>query len=406
MAAPTLHPVASAMHDISDDLKLLFYERSPAIESAILALLTSEHWYALGPPGTGKSELVRALVERIEFDPGVTGSFEVALSRLRPPEAVLGPQDMDAFKKSIYRRHIKGYLQDAVIVFIDEIGKMNPAVGNEMLASLNERLGHTVDPNTGRSTFDIPLHTAFTASNELIVNESDEGAALWDRLLFRCVVDYIQEKANLMRLLTRDVSAITLTGTTVKYTDLLDVTRNVIPQITLTQETAEQVALLVANMTEADMKVSTRRWFKCTNILRASAFLDGRSQTEPDDIQALRFALWENPAQIEPVERMCLAVSNPSNEALLKIKETIATIEQGIADREGKAMNEKAEFGVEANTKLKKITAELEKMAEKARTEGKSTVKIDQVIAYKKQVHVDIFVKCLEMDEAKAKAGV
>jgi hypothetical protein len=50
---------------LRDELAATLLERETAIETALLALLTGEHLLLLGPPGTAKSMLVRAICERI-----------------------------------------------------------------------------------------------------------------------------------------------------------------------------------------------------------------------------------------------------------------------------------------------------------------------------------------------------
>ena len=49
-----------------DDLATNLLERETAIETAILALLVGEHLVLLGPPGTAKSMMVRAICQRID----------------------------------------------------------------------------------------------------------------------------------------------------------------------------------------------------------------------------------------------------------------------------------------------------------------------------------------------------
>jgi MoxR-like ATPase len=93
----TSKPVTSTdIQKISTEMNNTHYERKDAIQAALLALLSGEHLFLLGPPGTAKSALARDLADRL------VGSryFETLLSRTRPAEAVLGPLDLPKLRDS------------------------------------------------------------------------------------------------------------------------------------------------------------------------------------------------------------------------------------------------------------------------------------------------------------------
>ncbi len=51
------------IQQLRSDLSTRFPEREPVIDGALCAVLASEHVLLLGPPGTAKSALVRALAQ-------------------------------------------------------------------------------------------------------------------------------------------------------------------------------------------------------------------------------------------------------------------------------------------------------------------------------------------------------
>src|SRR5437879_876766 len=84
------HPVATQLLLLIDEVSEMFPERRKVIEAVVLAILAKQHFFALGPPGTGKSLLFRTL-----FSAFTTARyFEALLSKSRPSEAILGPPSL------------------------------------------------------------------------------------------------------------------------------------------------------------------------------------------------------------------------------------------------------------------------------------------------------------------------
>ena len=386
------HPVAQALTRIQNEVNSQYFERRACIEAVILAVLAKQHAYILGPPGTGKSEMTRAILER--FTSAVY--FEQLLSKTRPDQAVLGPYDLPLLReKGDFKRKIDGYLYTAHFAFLDEIGKMSPTMGHDLLAALNERVRHEV--NGGHSTHKIPLHTVITASNELIVGESDDAAATWDRLLVRVVVDYLAEPGNFASLVGEDTVPVA-NPTTVDYADLLDAVDNVVPQVKTPVDVIEAFVNLRASLDGEGIRPSDRRWRQCRRLVQASAFLNGRDTAEVDDLGVLRFALWDSPEQINPVERATLKISNPLNEKILQVQDDASGIRKEIAARKGKSLADRAGYGSEAMGKVTQLNSELQKIKQECLSTGRSVSKVEEALDDLKGLKRSILVECLEMD--------
>ena len=390
------HPVAVSLNLILDEMASFFLERRACIQAALITLLAKEHMFILGPPGTGKSMLIRDLISRIEN----STLFECLMSKTRPDAAILGPYNLPELRdKGDFHRKINGFLPSVNFAFIDEVGKMSPTLGHDMLAILNERLYHEV--NGGRSAKPVPLYSAFTAANELIVEESDDSAALWDRLLVRDYVDYIQESGNFAVLLQGAASGpAPTTRTTVDFADLADAIDNVVPTIDVPIGAIETVLRLRDDLRSLEIMPSDRRWRQCVRLLQASAFLNGRDAVDDDDIHVLRYALWDVPAQISPVERACLSLSNPVAEKCIGILDDVENISREIRDRKGQAIDARAAYGTEANGKVKVLVSELGQLRQECIAAGRSTSKIDEVADKIAAVRRSIYVDCLDMDPA------
>jgi hypothetical protein len=162
----------------------------------------------LGPPGTGKSLLIRKFCSLVglrphhesieEFDrqlkqliesqrtteslrPGSRPLFEYLVTRFTTPEEIIGPVNINALLKlSLFYREPEGMLPAAEIAFLDEIFKANSAILNALLAIINERIYY----NGGR-VFDVNLVNIFGASNE--PPDAEELAALYDRFPIRAI---------------------------------------------------------------------------------------------------------------------------------------------------------------------------------------------------------------------------
>jgi len=389
-----MHPVAATLNKIAAELKASFLEREDAIDAMMLALLAGEHAFLFGPPGTAKSELVRALVESLNG----TRYFEVALSRTRPAEAVLGPLNIKEFRDNgNYFLKRKGFASDADICFFDEIGKMSPVLGHDMLALLNERVYHEV--NGGRSVHPTPLHTAFTASNEMPTNESDDAAALWDRLLVRVCVDYLQKKSNFSKLLT---SSVEHPKTRLDFEDLKKVVETEVPNIQMSKEALTGMVALRTKMAGERLFPSDRRWRASVKVLRAAAFLVGNAQVEEEQLSVLKFTLWDELEHIDAITDMCEAAGNPFAEALQTSAKLLSEVRKGLADRAG--TDGLTLYGQEASLKLAEVRKSLDDLLTLAN--GRSIAGFPKAADEHRELLIEVFVQCMGNDRDVAELAV
>lgn len=362
---------AALLTEIRKELNERFYEREDAIEVLLLSALTRQHSFVLGPPGTGKSQLVRAFVERFV---GAT-YFEQLLSKNRPDSAVLGPYDLPLLRdKGEFRRKDAGYLTSVDFTFLDEVGKASPTLGHDLLAALNERIKHEVGAE--RSTQRIPLHSAFTASNELPAAESEDEAALWDRLLLRCTVDFIQADSDFKALMERAEGAPEVT--TMPFSDL-QADAIAVENVVLLDDVLDAVIRLRTELRKDGITVGDRRWRDSMKVVRAAAFLAGRDVAEIGDLTALRFTLWEDLEQKQKVERKILAIASPDEEEVAALMDMVTEVLSQVRAKAGESDEKLFKFGPEALGKAKAIGKQAKALHTKLTASGRPTGSLQRV---------------------------
>ena len=390
--------LVAELNQLQTELNTVFPERQDAIEATLLAILSKEHVFLVGPPGTAKSLLITTVIKAITN--GAT-YFKCAMSKTRSAESVLGPLDIKLFRdQGIQKRNDKGYLTDVNFAMVDEIGKMSPILGHDMLAAFNEREKHEVDTN-GNSVHPIPLYSAFAASNEMLTDESDDAAALWDRILYRVVVDYLKDNKAFASMLQATSMAVTQA---IDWPTLKDAIDNEVPQVSIDKDAMKGLLKLRGELKKDKIYPSDRRWKASLRALQARAYLSGRDTIFEEDLAALRFTLWDTLPQIEKIERLTVAASNPFVDRVLNARQTIQEIAQGITDRKDKAIPEKASYAKEANGKLATVRADLDKLLDDAK--GRHIPKFKEVSDLHRDTLKNMYLVCFEQDEATAESVI
>lgn len=287
--------------ELEDELNNIIVEREDAVRGLILALLTREHCFFLGLTGTAKSMLIKKLSETIEG----ARYFEHLIFQATRPEELFGSIDVSKIIKGRNVRKTKGYLPDVHFAFLDEIWKGNSAILNGMLKIINER-----EFRNDNKLQDCPLETVLSASNELPEDENLD--AIWDRFLLRYNVGYVAQDSSLKKVIISGKTSPKIKLTLDEIHDAQDEVQN----INIPDDVIESLIMVRNRLKVEGLIPSDRRMKAITKVLKAEAWLDGRTKVIDDDLNVLVHMLWDDTTEIQKVNEIVLSEINPKlNEA-------------------------------------------------------------------------------------------
>jgi MoxR-like ATPase len=363
--------------EIEKEMNNVYFERKDVIRGLLVGLLARQHVLLLGPPGTAKSEIVEDVCSRLG------GSyFRWLVTRFSVPEELFGPVSLKALEQDCYKRITSSKLPEANVVFLDEVFKGSSSILNTLLTCMNERMFF----NDG-APVTVPLEMLVGASNEL-PEDAQELGAIWDRFLLRYVVSYIKDKRLFENLLSTKSSV--TARTTIAMTELADAQSDV--GAVDTHKVISFITAVRDKMNSLNISVSDRRWRQLLSVIKAHAWLEGRTEAADDDLVVLAASLWQEPGQITQVRQAILELVNPLN---MEAQDLIDQAMEIYQDAMLVPVEKRSNAGVEANQKLVFLQKKLKGLSQQASEKGKSADQIDEALEKVEELNRGVVMTCM-----------
>lgn len=273
----TLQQSAQQLRQVVQSATRGLVGREQLAELLVLSAVAQEHLLVVGPPGTGKSAVVRNVAQALGGR-----YFEYLLGRFTEPSEIFGPVDLRKLREGTVETDVSGMLPEADVAFLDEVFLGSTAILNTLLGVLNERRFRR-----GHTQIACPLRLCVGAANEV---PDDEGlAAVADRFLVRVFVDPVpddQLEALLSGGWLADRQAVPA-GAALAALDHLCESARAVDMEGARPALASAIRLLRAG----GIALSDRRIVKAQRLVAASAALAGRTAATGADLWPLIYVL-------------------------------------------------------------------------------------------------------------------
>lgn len=373
---------------LEDTLNNEFVERRDLIECAVTAVAGGTTLFMLGPPGTAKSMVPNRLMAYIDG----ANYFDILMTKFTKDTEVFGPTSLKGLEEDKLIRLVDGYLPWANVAMIDEVFKASSAVLNTLLWMINERKYR----NDGK-VHKAPLSVLFCASNELPQDESLN--ALYDRLLFRFLVDDVKDPASFLRVLETKTTLPENPDPILTWAEVEQAQQEV-TKIVIPYEVNEAMVDLRSKLKDAGIEPSVRRYMRGLEIVQATAWRDGCDTADVEHLGPLEHVLWMEEEQRVEIQNAVRALANPLElEANQLLADIVALNEQvdSISDDA-----QRVRVGNEVNARLRRAKKELDALEKRAGGNPRRLRKINIVKERLRTVTDRVLQEIFQFDEAQA----
>lgn len=397
--APTVPTITQDIRDrvvaIGDELNAEIKERSEVVRGSLNALISQEHLLMLGPGGTGKSLLVRALVSHIED----STYFEVALDETSDPSQVFGPPNIkEMVDHGRSSRVTDGMFPKATHAFLDELFNANGPLLHSLMPCLNERVFHD-----NGEVLPIPLRSVFAGTNKL--NADADLAAMWDRVHQRHVVDYVSDRQSQADLVGEAIVRMAQNGRgtntalaganhSVVTLDELDLAHREALSLDIPEAVVEVFLDIRDELKNgsAKIQISDRRTVEGMAAVMANAWLNNHTSVTVGDLDVLASMWWTVQDQMSEARSVILAATNPGEKAALDLLDGLDDLKKEIKEANDSEMDpaRKKRVGVSSVKSADKLLGEAKGYLAKAQAAGTSTTRLEQVIKQTEAFKVEV----------------
>jgi len=304
--------VGAEVLQLRDDISSQLVGMEQAVHLLAMGLVSGGNVFFWSLPGAAKSTMARMLAA------GISGEFfSLNLGPDTGKSDLFGPPSLSAMKNDQWDR-AWSRVATAHITLFDEWDKASQVVHNQLLTAMEEKL---VTTNTGNRT--IPMLLGIAAANDVV--DPHPRNASWDRLLYRMQVKYPGDYQSLL----------TVAGGRTPVRPRLEPEDIQLIQgwvdnkaIQLPREIQEAMSAIYAEMKRKGFEVSPRRFVRWARAIVAEALLAGRTEPEMADLYTGANILWVKPEDIETVQKIVGASSDPEKAILVQAEATIEGVGQ------------------------------------------------------------------------------
>lgn len=262
--------------------------REQLAELIVLAAVAQEHLLVIGPPGTGKSAVVRRVAQALGGR-----YFEYLLGRFTEPSELFGAVDLKKLREGTVETDVTGMLPEADVAFLDEVFLGSTAILNTLLTILNERRFRR-----GHTQVQCPLRVCVGAANGL---PDDEAlSAFGDRFLLHAFIEPLPDhhlEAMLSAGWRSDQTPVLPAGGLAH----MDVLSQRLKDVQL-EGARPALANAIRKLRQAGIQLSDRRIVKSQRLVAAAAVLAGRVEAGEQDLWPLLYALPTKETQLNARE--------------------------------------------------------------------------------------------------------
>lgn len=358
-------------------------EREVLARLLVLTIVSKSHMFLIGEPGVGKTYLIKKALYAISD----ARFFEYLMSPSTQAKEILGVPYEGDNGQILY--NIKDSIVDSHYVFLDEGFKAPSAINNALLGiASNERAFHM--RGTGRGPVKTDVRTLFFASNEFPTDSTLD--AFDDRLHIRYEPLRIRGKENYKRYLREDydksnefsvditveeIDAIVVLSQDVKMTEYIENIIVVIKDLFIKQRT----------------QMSDRKIKNAQNIMKVSAYCNGRKELDISDILIFIHVGWRNFDDRERVKEICF-------DTLFKSKNFFnAEIERFEQFSQQQINNVNNDFEPILQKRIQMEPSKISATLAKSRTPMENTLKNIQLVDRKLQELLEYFDAIERMEE-------
>lgn len=304
--------VGKEVANLRDEIASQLVGLEQAVHLLAMGLVSGGNVFLWSLPGAAKSTMARMMAAGISGD-----FFSLNLGPDTGKSDLFGPPSLSAMKKDQWER-AWSRVATAHITLFDEWDKASQVVHNQLLTAMEEK-----QVTTNKGNKNIPLLLGIAAANEVV--DPNPRNASWDRLLFRMQVKYPGDYQSLLTVSggrkpiqpRLDPEDIKLIQGWVDHQAML-----------LPQEIREAMSAIYAEMKRKGFEVSPRRFVRWARAIVAEALLSGRTAPDMGDLYTGASILWVKPEDMETVQKIVGASSDPEKAILVQAEATIEGVDQ------------------------------------------------------------------------------